>query len=52
MGIFYVSVEGKKCILRLTRRERKIRIRGYGEFVHAGTFDFISSCLYNMKIHP
>jgi len=29
-----------------------IRIRGNGEFVHAGTFDFISSCLYNMKIYP
>jgi len=47
-----VSIEGKNCIHRLTRRKRKIRIRGYGEFVHADTFDFISSCLYNIKIYP
>jgi len=47
-----VFIVGKKRIHRLRRRKGKIKIRGYGEFVYAGTFDFISSYLYNMKIYP
>jgi len=45
-----VSIDGKKCIHRLPRMKRNKKIRGYCEFVHDGTFDFVSSCLYNMQI--